>query len=125
MARLTKQQAFDTVAKHLFTQGKMSVNAIGHTCMYRGRDGLKCAIGVLIPDTEYQPEFEQNGAINIADRVPTLMRLDRVFLSDLQNVHDMETSWVDDATMDAALREVARRHRVKPIVLDGLSFNRP
>ena len=37
------------VSEHLLAQNKKSVNFWG-SCLYRGPDGLKCAIGALLPD---------------------------------------------------------------------------
>ena len=56
----TPQETFDTVAKHLLTQRKKSHDGF-NSCLYRGPRGLKCAIGVLIPDSEYRSDFENSG----------------------------------------------------------------
>lgn len=58
-----QQHIFDVVSKHLITQGRRSVaktkaNGGELICSYRGDDGCKCAIGVLIADDEYEPELE-------------------------------------------------------------------
>lgn len=54
MLKMTKQQIFDKVATHLIKQKRFSgeLNEEGHrmSCLYRGPDGTKCAIGVLISD---------------------------------------------------------------------------
>ena len=54
---MTPQEAFETVAKHLLAQGRPSKNEKG-MCVYRGPDGLKCAVGALIPDEAYDPRME-------------------------------------------------------------------
>ena len=59
----THQEIFDTVAHHLLTQNAKSEipypNLKDMTlCRYRGDKGLKCAIGVLIPDELYKEEYE-------------------------------------------------------------------
>ncbi len=57
----TIQEAFDIVYKHLLTQGErsMSIDEEGEEqCLYRGPNGLKCAIGVLIDDEYYLPNLE-------------------------------------------------------------------
>ena len=51
-----RQQAFDTMVRGLFQQGKVSMD--DNRCLYRGPDGAKCAIGFLIPDQDYRPSFE-------------------------------------------------------------------
>jgi hypothetical protein len=52
---MTPQEIFDTVIAHLLQQGKQSKSDV---CLYRSDDGLKCAIGALIPDSEYDPDME-------------------------------------------------------------------
>lgn len=59
---MTDQELFDRVAEHLLTQGKQAKQ--GTTCVYRAPDGSKCAIGCLIPDEKYIPEFED---VNFSD----------------------------------------------------------
>lgn len=54
------QTVFHRVAQHLLAQGKRSENNKG--CLYRGPDGLKCAIGVLIPDELYKRGLENTPA---------------------------------------------------------------
>ena len=51
------QEIFDTIAVHLLKQGVRSVNSYG-VCLYRGPNGLRCAISALIPDELYMPEIE-------------------------------------------------------------------
>lgn len=48
----TIQETFDTVARHLLTQNARST--LGGSCRYRGECGLKCAVGCLISDEEYE-----------------------------------------------------------------------
>lgn len=55
------QEIFNLVVEHLFTQGRPAYD--GHrVCMYRTHVGLRCAVGVLIPDDLYDPAFETNKA---------------------------------------------------------------
>jgi len=51
-----KQSVFDKVATHLLTQNCKSVE--DGACLYRAPNGMKCAIGALIPDELYDPVFE-------------------------------------------------------------------
>lgn len=51
------QQIFTTITTALIKQGKPSTTEDG-SCKYRGPDGLKCAIGHLIPDNLYTPTIE-------------------------------------------------------------------
>lgn len=54
---MTNQELFDTCLNHLRKQGKRSVNSTGD-CLYRAPDGSMCAVGALIPDDKYSPDFE-------------------------------------------------------------------
>lgn len=59
---LTNQQIFDKVAHHLANQRVKCTDSHG-SCMYRGKhpdtnDVTSCAVGCLIPDYMYQPEFD-------------------------------------------------------------------
>lgn len=53
----SKQKLFDIVKSHLLTQMKKSVGKDGKPA-YRGLNGLKCAIGCLIPDSKYNKIME-------------------------------------------------------------------
>lgn len=55
-----RQEIFDRVARHLLTQKERSVTR--GRCRYRGAQGLKCAIGCLIPDELYRVDMEGKGA---------------------------------------------------------------
>ena len=55
---MTRQEIFDTVARHLLAQNKKSLN--GATCVYRDGYGLSCAIGCLIADQHYTPNIESH-----------------------------------------------------------------
>ena len=54
---MTAQEVFDFVVNHLRTQGKQAVDRDGD-CQYCTPDGLKCAVGCLIPDDKYDPCIE-------------------------------------------------------------------
>jgi hypothetical protein len=54
---MTSQEIFDTVVAHLLQQGKQSKSE-SDICLYRSDDGLKCAIGALIPDSDYVSDME-------------------------------------------------------------------
>ena len=50
------QTVVDKVLQHLWDQGECSYNESG--CAYRGANGTKCALGILIPDELYHPDME-------------------------------------------------------------------
>lgn len=61
---MTKQEIFDRVATHLLTQGRRSDADDGEgkrECLYRGPNGLKCAVGCLIADEHYTVAVEGLG----------------------------------------------------------------
>lgn len=52
------QEIFDLACKGMLRQGRKSLNE-SNFCAYRGRDGLKCAVGHIIPDNLYMEEFDE------------------------------------------------------------------
>lgn len=92
---MNTQQAFDIMVAHLRQQGRPSrYDAAG--CAYRGPDGLKCAVGALIPDELYRDNMEgrtiRTLLISDRDAYHKLSRLlDRVdvqLLEEMQTIHD-------------------------------------
>lgn len=84
---MNNQEAFNKMVQHLRFQKVESISKDG-TCMYRGPNGLKCAVGALIPDEEYRLEFEKSIASNVAKKCPSLDGIDKNFLDKMQNAHD-------------------------------------
>lgn len=51
----TAQEVFNDVCTHLATQKvKSSMRLEGGACLYRGPNGLKCAVGGVIPDEVWE-----------------------------------------------------------------------
>lgn len=66
----TKQETFDIVVGNLIKQGGPSSEVRGDdvaVCMYRSKEGRKCAAGWLIPDEQYSPTFENYAVVGIFD----------------------------------------------------------
>lgn len=88
----TNQEIFDIVAKHLLAQMERSRNReafFSSACAYHSSDGLKCAIGCLIPDSLYQRSLEHRRAddpviMKAADLLPSQITL----ALQLQRLHD-------------------------------------
>lgn len=88
------QKVFDRVALHLLQQGERSVD--GTRCLYRGQNGLKCAVGFLIADEHYSPELENkivscNPEVHLAlqkSGVDTSVPRMTTMLGSLQYMHD-------------------------------------
>ena len=109
---MTSQQIFNIVATHLFAQGKKSEDH-SKRCVYRGANGTKCAVGVLIPDEVYQSKWDQNSFS--VDSIFYLKRDDmqplaphRDLLVGLQRIHDNYINWHASQTMHMALSMVAK-----------------
>jgi hypothetical protein len=93
---MTAQEIFDKVATHLLTQNKQAMNEDDQVCVYRTDGGLKCAVGVLIPDEDYLPLMEGQYLIGGEPHCPELHNfLEKAGLSahikllhDLQHLHD-------------------------------------
>lgn len=96
---MTQQELFDKIATHLLAQNKKSEadEAIDledalFSCLYRGPNGTKCAVGCIIPDDEYQESWEGMSVSWIIDSrlSPTLMQYKEhlSMLSYLQSIHD-------------------------------------
>src|SRR5207237_1084118 len=65
-------------------------------CRYRltehAEDTVRCAVGVLIPDNVYEPEFEEHALCSLQREFPELLGEEGsetgVFLHDIQTLHD-------------------------------------
>lgn len=134
---MDKQEIFNTVATHLFTQGKPSI--VEGRCKYRAPDGCRCAAGCLIPDSisdEDIADIEGKRAEVMIRR----LNLDHLvpyngFINKLQDVHDGDESqsnmpqlmirdetWRTTDNMRAALRAVAKQYAIDDNILDTLKF---
>jgi hypothetical protein len=86
----SKQEVFDIVSNHLLTQMKRSNDPRSknnNTCMYLNPDGLKCAAGILIPNDQYDPQFEGK---SWCDLVSNKFVEDKFafLIYELQGIHD-------------------------------------
>lgn len=124
---MTTQEIFDTVARHLLTQGARSMVPDGpRMCAYRGAEGRKCAVGVLIKDEFYRPALERQGMTPVVKRAVEksvgreLTQDEEDLLQVLQAVHDSnETCYGAElvAGWRVALLDVARRWELSAEVL--------
>lgn len=131
---MTPQEIFDTVARHLFTQGTRSgepattIDGDDFRCLYRGPNGTACAVGALIPEGKYRPSMEGSGATTLCtiyeDLLPDWFVANVGLLSRLQQVHDCGHYWKQDHDMKFALASVADAFELDKAILDTLSFNR-
>lgn len=105
---------FTIVASHLFNQGRPAISNRGK-CFYRLQEEgkvLKCAVGCLIPDSDYSKEFETKDIVVLMPHLPPSLRAEltpvKAILHDLQLVHDLGTSWTDEETLRGKLLNVAK-----------------
>lgn len=116
---MTNQAVFNKVVKHLLTQKKRSTVKLANNemmCAYRGTNNLKCAIGVLIPNTRYRESFEGTGLFDPFSELgnPVLkaagLTVEQGDLGEaLQSVHDR----VQPSRWPTALRRVAKDFNLK------------
>jgi hypothetical protein len=86
---MNNQEVFTKVVTHLRKQ-RVKSYALGDGCLYRGPNKTSCAVGCLIPDSEYFADLEQEVVRAIIKRhgIPSLRNLDIELLTSLQIIHD-------------------------------------
>ncbi len=110
---MTNQTAFNKVWKHFITKyGRRSFDDSG--CRYRGGDGTKCAVGVLIPDYAYNKRMEGVGINELLHDFSHLNGLFKDvsldFLQLLQVIHDIE--W-KGFIHKSPLKDLANQYKLK------------
>ncbi|WP_322046021.1 hypothetical protein [Paraburkholderia sp. J67] len=94
---LTRQDVFDVIAWRLLFQNARALGPDRIKNMYRAPDGKRCAIGWIIPDDLYSPEFESTGVRDIATTLAetehgkefaAFVGAHVAMLCDLQGLHD-------------------------------------
>lgn len=115
---MTEQEIFDKVAVALIDQGKRSVSKSG-ACRYRGPNGLKCAIGILISDDMYRKDIEQTDVVDIIDKrvLPREYSKFIPFLDDLQSAHDGASGSDFVAHFKIRMCDVAECWKLSPDIL--------
>jgi hypothetical protein len=98
---MTKQEYYDLLMDS--ADNGTFPSADGVCCQYRGPDGKKCAIGLLIADYDYKPEFEgsvyscNNKIYGYVKKVEGLTDCD---LQKIQRCHDGAVSTFIDSDND-------------------------
>jgi hypothetical protein len=92
---LEEQELFNQIVSHLRSQNAICQRMLRPgipQCMYRSPDGLKCAVGCLIPDDEYVAVMEDHDLYLVIDMLksPLKEKLKRhtQLLIQMQLVHD-------------------------------------
>lgn len=85
---ITAQEIFDRTVRHLHDQGQKCGN--GTTCLYRGENNLRCAVGYWIPDDRYTAKIEGNTVPHLIENyvLPADIAEHDDLLGDLQRSHD-------------------------------------
>jgi hypothetical protein len=112
---ITAQEAFNRVYRHFIHENHPpSIHELG-VCRYRMSDGRRCALGLFIPDEQYDPEMEGYVAFDLFEHYPEvladLLPL-KELLSELQVQHDQAAFNEDDshtAASHKAFRETLQR----------------
>jgi hypothetical protein len=87
---MTEQEILDFVYPFIWKQGP-AVDADGSRCMYLTPSGKKCAVGCLLKDEEYSPEFEGDSVEEI--ELPARLESHLEFLAEIQSGHDQLVRW--------------------------------
>lgn len=88
LPKATAQEVFDQVSEHMLSQKVRSQNSNG--CAYRGDDGLMCAAGCLIADSEYTPHMDNEDDGSWAGLVDegVFPKEHLNLIGNLQHIHD-------------------------------------
>ena len=98
---------FERVKTHLLEQNERSMKEDYTSCMYRNSSGLKCAIGCLIDDEDYDPIMEGHSLDDTDSKKTRLLEdalkkadslVDIELLVNLQTLHDEHPveEWPED-----------------------------
>jgi hypothetical protein len=92
-AMRSQQEIFTLVLESLRAQGKQAIDNHGH-CRLRGVGGTKCAVGFLIPDSEYSPDFDTSDFLQTekAKDFREICENDSL-MHRLVSLHDVDYNW--------------------------------
>jgi hypothetical protein len=112
----THQETFDIVAEALLKQGGPSVQ--NGKCVYKSKNGTKCAAGHLIPDHLYDEKMDDFKFSSVLrnDLVQKILigeGCDLEFVQQLQDIHDSHVNSWNEWT----------NHMIEFARINGLSYN--
>ncbi len=85
----TKREYLDLLLKSADDGTFPSTSGSFDACLYRGPNGKKCAIGILIPDDKYDPEFENASTSSVIAAAGIVVDgLKNMDFYDIQRTHD-------------------------------------
>lgn len=112
---MEKQEIFDKVYDALLKQGVASIDSNG-SCMYRGPNGTKCAIGHLIPDELFEHDFNYADICDLPKNVFEYFEVesdeDFIFLRNLQIAHDIHLALTIESFTEK-MREIASKYNLE------------
>ena len=95
---MNTQEAYENIREYFMRpDAAFSLDEDESSCVYRSPEGRKCAVGSVIPDSEYQSLMDGNDGLGstqaealskVLDAVPSLKDVDREFLLEAQQAHD-------------------------------------
>ena len=85
---MTKQEYYDLLVKSANDGTFPCINPRHMTCTYRGPDNKKCAVGILISDELYNPDWDRGlmPVNELPDDIITKIMPDGMNIIDLRNV---------------------------------------
>lgn len=123
------QDIFDRACKAVIAQGEQSImgSDFSITCAYRGRNGMKCAIGHLLSDDQIVKykvkegtapnQFPPQLILDLAPGIDSVDELDNFvkFLVKLQDAHDncRGIGFVNEFIVRA--NDLAKEYRLNPL----------
>lgn len=127
-------EVIEYVGAHLLRQGKRSTANFsvfgGPSCAYRGKGGMSCAVGCLIPDDDYEKTWRRWEGKGVLDEGPNGWLSARGYntgiLRRLQSTHDMLYDGETEKDVEnnkkyieKSLKEIASHFKI-----DGFEFER-
>lgn len=88
LPQATERDVFEQVQTHLLTQNKTSKDELGIYCVYKSKEGLKCAAGCLIADNEYSLEMEGKSWYSLIEE-KLVSEKHHLLIQKLQSIHDI------------------------------------
>jgi hypothetical protein len=133
MDKQLTQQRFDRVFGHfVHFRAPKSLDVETGGCSYRGANGSKCAFGLFIPDSRYEPDMERKNARVVCNKffldVPVDEEILR-FFNRLQRAHDCSDNVPEHAGLfldgvSIRLHEIAQEYDLTIPSVRQTAFNK-
>jgi len=114
---MTAQEVFDTTVQHILKQGRAldkemhdndddtGAHEVNY-CVYRSKEGKKCAAGLWITDAEYNVGMETRNLESVLHddtiQADNILYKYTKLVCQLQRWHDLDANWTDDFHMSDA-----------------------